>query len=133
MLVVRSHLSVAPGENRIASDTTSPPPAAWATKRYSPGAAIASKRSVVVTGDAPPTTPPTAAEYTRAGLPWFEYYSEGQSVLKGSSMLAGTKSIAEWAAEQGANPLPENESVSPQLVINLGKKPAPSVVREGEF
>jgi hypothetical protein len=86
-----------------------------------------------ITGEAPPTTPPTAAEYTRAGLPWFEYYGEGQSVLKGSSMLAGTKSVAEWAAEQGTNPLPENESVSPQLVINLGKKPAPSVVREGEF
>lgn len=31
-----------------------------------------------ITGEAPPTVPPTAEEYTRAGLPWFEYYAEGR-------------------------------------------------------
>ena len=30
-----------------------------------------------ITGAAPPTVPPTAEEYTRAGFPWFEWYGEG--------------------------------------------------------
>ena len=29
-----------------------------------------------VTGDEPPSLPPTALDYTSAGLPWFEYYGE---------------------------------------------------------
>ena len=29
-----------------------------------------------ITNAAPPTTPPTARQYTQAGLPWFEYYSD---------------------------------------------------------
>src|SRR5690606_12234683 len=28
-----------------------------------------------ITGENPPTTPPTSEEYTSAGLPWFEYYA----------------------------------------------------------
>jgi 3-isopropylmalate/(R)-2-methylmalate dehydratase large subunit len=33
-----------------------------------------------ITGENPPTTPPTAVEYTRSGLPWFHYYGEGTAV-----------------------------------------------------
>jgi hypothetical protein len=29
-----------------------------------------------LTGEAPPTVPPSAADYTRAGLPWFDWYGE---------------------------------------------------------
>jgi hypothetical protein len=28
-----------------------------------------------ITGETPPTKPPTAADYTKAGLPWFDYYA----------------------------------------------------------
>ena len=37
----------------------------------------------------PPTAPRTAAEYTRAGLPWFELYDERQTALEGSGFSRG--------------------------------------------
>ena len=36
-----------------------------------------------VTKEEPPTTPPTAVEYTSAGLPWFEYYDDSKVALEG--------------------------------------------------
>ena len=32
-----------------------------------------------ITGEAPPHKTPTAATYTKAGLPWFDYYDETQN------------------------------------------------------
>ena len=34
-----------------------------------------------LTGEAPPTRPPTAHDYTEAGLPWFDYYGEGTAYM----------------------------------------------------
>jgi hypothetical protein len=28
-----------------------------------------------ITGEHPPTLPPSAKDYTKAGLPWFDYYA----------------------------------------------------------
>jgi hypothetical protein len=36
-----------------------------------------------ITGNQPPTAPPTARMYNDAGLPWFEYYNESLRSLKG--------------------------------------------------
>jgi hypothetical protein len=63
-------------------------------------------------GEAPPTVPPTAADYTRRGLPWFEYYADAPP-LEGSSALAKVKSVKEMAAQKGEKVLPENESFEP--------------------
>jgi hypothetical protein len=50
-----------------------------------------------VTGQEPPTVPITSAEYERAGLPWFDYYSEA-AVVEGADKLAGLKSVTEMGA-----------------------------------
>ena len=86
-----------------------------------------------ITGKRPPTTPPTAKQYTKAGLPWFDYYDETLPAVDGAASLAGLKSVVEMAAEKGDCPLPENESVSPQNVIHLRGGLRKGQVREGRF
>lgn len=58
-----------------------------------------------ITGEDPPPTPATAAEYTRAGLPWFDYY--------------------------GADA--ENESVNPKTIVELRAGLRRHEVRQGRF
>jgi hypothetical protein len=83
-----------------------------------------------ITGEDPPTTPPTAAEYTRAGLPWFEYYGGDQGALDGAGPLKSLLSVLQMGKKKGDVPLPENTSVGPTNVVKLGKT---GVVREGTF
>ena len=70
-----------------------------------------------ITGDAPPTRPPTAADYTKAGLPWFDYYAADLETLPGSAKLALVKSVAEMAAEKGEQVLGPDGEVNPSNVI----------------
>jgi hypothetical protein len=86
-----------------------------------------------ITGRQPPTTPPTAKEYAKAGLPWFDYYDDQAEALAGAPALAGLKSVAELGAEKGDVPLPENESVTPEKVIKLRRNLKKDEVREGRF
>jgi hypothetical protein len=81
-----------------------------------------------ITGRQPPHKPPTAREYTKAGLPWFDYYSDGKA-LPGSGVLGGLTSLAAKMIGKGQGPLQDNEAVAPN-VVKLGKK---GVVRQGEF
>lgn len=85
-----------------------------------------------VTGVNPPTVPPTAKEYTKAGLPWFEYYSDG-SAVEGSSVLARLKSVVQMGKDKHDVPLPENESVTPERIIEIRKGLASDQIREGSF
>ena len=74
-----------------------------------------------------------AKEYTNHGLPWFDYYSDNSTALKGSDKLKGLKSVVEIGKEKGDNPLPENESVDPARVLKLRKGLKKGQVREGVF
>jgi len=47
-----------------------------------------------VTGEAAPDQPPTAQDYSWAGLPGFEHYGKDQLALPGSSRLTQVKSVA---------------------------------------
>ena len=85
-----------------------------------------------ITGDKPPTKPPTAKEYADAGLPWFDYYDENHNALKGSKKLAGLKSVKEMGDGNGESPLPENEVPGNLKVHNIQKKNK-NLVREGSF
>ncbi len=85
-----------------------------------------------ITGNDPPTVPPTSSEYTKAGLPWFEYYSDSKA-LEGSAKLATVKSVAELGKKKGDVPLPENQSVKVENVIKLRKGLKEGQVREGRF
>ena len=81
------------------------------------------------TGAPPPQEPPTALEYARAGLPWFEYYGGDLEALAGAERLAGLDSVAQTASKKGAGALPGNEPVAPAVVETLGARP----VSEGDF
>lgn len=83
-----------------------------------------------ITRQAPPTAPPTAADYSRAGLPWFDYYDEGREAVEGSSILQGLKSVLHLGKEKGDVPLPENEPAAPARVVRIGRG---NRVREGAF
>jgi hypothetical protein len=86
-----------------------------------------------ITGDLPPSVPFTAKEYSDHGLPWFDYYSDKSTALKGSGKLKGLKSVAEMGKEKGDNPLPENKSVDPDNIVKLRKGLKKGQVREGHF
>lgn len=86
-----------------------------------------------ITGRKPPTTPPTAREYTNAGLPWFDYYAPGEEAVGGSGLLDGLKSVVEMGKAKGEVPLPENQSVAVQNVVELRKGLKKGEVREGQF
>jgi hypothetical protein len=86
-----------------------------------------------ITGEHPPTVPPTATEYAKAGLPWFDYYADGAKALGGSEKLAGLKSVATMAAAKGDMALPENESVTPEMVVKLRRAMGKDEVRQGRF
>jgi hypothetical protein len=82
------------------------------------------------TGRNPPTTPPTAKEYTAAGLPWFEWYGDPTPAIRGSTILAKLKSVVQIGKEQGDVPLPENQSVAVANVVKLRANLRPGQVRE---
>ena len=84
-----------------------------------------------ITGAPPPTPPPTAAAYTKAGLPWFDLYAGDAKALEGSKTLAGLKSVKEMGKKKGQVPLPENESVNGEVVVALRKGLGKHQVREG--
>jgi hypothetical protein len=76
-------------------------------------------------GEAPPTKAPSAADYTNAGLPWFDWYSESPAT-DGSAALAGLKTVLEHGAAKGEQPLDSNESFVPPPPVVLGKTNPPN-------
>jgi len=66
-----------------------------------------------------------------AGLPWFDYYRERPAV-GGSKILRGVKSIATVAKEK-RQPLPDNQPLAIDKVIQLREKLRPNQVREESF
>lgn len=86
-----------------------------------------------ITGSPPPTPPPTAAQYSAAGLPWFDFYAEGQTALDGSKTLANLESVKEMGKKKGEVALPENESATPKVVVTLRSGLTKGQVREGAF
>ena len=82
---------------------------------------------MAITGERPPTEPPTAQDYAAHGLPWFDYYGGDARVVAGSGKLRGLKSIAQQAKSTGQGILPGNETITAPPVVALGK---PRPVRE---
>ena len=82
-----------------------------------------------LTGCQPPSTPPTAQDYTKAGLPWFDYYGDDLNALEGAKNLAELDSVASVNLKKGEGYLPDNDPVTPAVVKRLSR----SMVREGIF
>jgi hypothetical protein len=77
-----------------------------------------------ITKQEPPSAPRTAAEYTRYGLPWYDYYTDDWKSLQGTGKLKGLKSVLEMGFQKGMHLTPENESVSfkSDQVRTIGKE-----------
>ena len=76
---------------------------------------------MAITGERPPTEPPTAKHYTETGLPWFDYYGGDAEAIAGAEKLKAIKSVAQVGKDGGSAPLPENESVEVKHTIPLRK------------
>jgi hypothetical protein len=86
-----------------------------------------------ITGQRPPSSPPTAKQYTSAGYPWFDYYDAEAKAVSGSTALAKLKSVFQLGQEKGKTPLPENSSIVTTKVINLRPNLKTNQVRESDL
>lgn len=88
-----------------------------------------------VTGEVPPNEPPTAREYSEAGLPWFEYYGKDQVALPGSTTLAGVKSVAKMFKKLTGSTMPQSTDVITKAptAIGPGARKARVVRTEGSW
>ena len=73
------------------------------------------------TGKQAPGKPPSAADYTKAGLPWFEYYDDKHTALGSTPTLAGLDSVAAKGIKLGKKPLLENEPINSTKVVPIHK------------
>ena len=80
---------------------------------------VNSRQWRAITGERPPNTPPSAAQYADAGLPWFDYYGELDSV-DATETLQGVSSVAGLGVQKDEEPLPDNETISVGNVVPLG-------------
>ena len=55
----------------------------------------------------------------------------GRPTLSGLRAVAELKTVKEMGEDKGEHPLPDNETVEDQLVINLGEESDGRPVREG--
>lgn len=81
-----------------------------------------------VTGEPVPGKPISARAYAKAGLPWFDYYSDN-SAEAGSAQLAALESVSAFAEHAGAADGDLTEPIAVTRVIRLG----PREVRPGRF
>ena len=85
---------------------------------------------LAITGREPPHEPLTAKDYEQHGMPWFSYYHADQQPLPGSAILGALDSLAKRWRQQKPAPLPDNDSLTPKVVVDLGTQ---ARVREGAF
>ncbi len=74
---------------------------------------------IAITGERPPSEPPTALQYTESGLPWYDYYDADHEAVSGSEILKSVKSVAQTAEEKGEAALRDNESINGTKVVSL--------------
>ncbi len=85
-----------------------------------------------VTGEPAPDAPPSASDYSRAGLPWFEHYGIDQAPLPGSGRLRKLTSVAQMFRHKTGAALPESQDVETAPPAPLGPGAANRPVNHGK-
>ncbi|MEU6549536.1 hypothetical protein ABZ915_04470 [Streptomyces sp. NPDC046915] len=81
-----------------------------------------------ITGEAPPPSPVDRTAYTRAGLPWYDYYDQDAEDLAPTDALESVKPVGDWLGDD----LDPWQQPSPGQVQQL--KDAPGLpVEDGEW
>ena len=73
-----------------------------------------------ITGGSIPNQPPTAEQYTKAGLPWYEHYGADQAALPGSAALAGVASVGTMFKGTTGVALPHSQDIDVKNPIAVG-------------
>ena len=87
---------------------------------------------MAITGERPPTEPPTAEYYTRLGLPWFDYYDADAKAIEGAERLGKIRSVRERDEAEGLRGWKKTVLDEPARVRHLGPQ-RPRQVREARF
>ncbi|MEU5312181.1 hypothetical protein [Streptomyces sp. NPDC021562] len=81
-----------------------------------------------ITGEAPPPSPVDRSAYTRAGLPWYDYYDEDARDLAPTDTLRAVKPVGDWLGDD----LEPWQQPSPEQVVPL-KDAADKPVEDGDW
>ncbi|WP_432177038.1 hypothetical protein [Streptomyces sp. Tue6028] len=81
-----------------------------------------------ITGEAAPPSPVDRAAYTRAGLPWFDYYDQDASDLAPTDALGSVQPVGEWLGDDHE----PWQQPSPHQIKPLGDAPG-KPVEDGDW
>ena len=65
---------------------------------------------MLITGEEPPLSAISAEQYSKAGLPWFDYFDGDRKAIEGAKALGKVKSIKPLSGERRENVWPQESS-----------------------